>query len=220
MESFKDEGKEGTVTVLLGGKVLVIDIDFAIDRSDPLQPRIKAVNAKTSYATMNDSSSNANGSPFLDKFLSKSIQSFCNQLQDGEPDTVKAAACVRLISNQLQYLVLLDGLASRKDSAGVKWFIDLDKQWPMLEGLVRQEAATIASYVSLSVSKPCSLCSHSFLSSFFEVVVRGACTVRHLPTPRTRLPIATSEQPFSFLSNPPFPCRVSFAAAATASRSN
>lgn len=151
METFRDEGKEGTVTVLLGGKVLVIDVDFAIDRSDPQKARIKSVNVKTSYAATNDSSSNtanANRSPFLDKFLSNSIQAFCNQLQDGDRDNVQAAVRVKLISEQLQYLVLLDGLASRKDSAGVKWFTDLDEQWPMLEGLTRQEGAVIASSLS------------------------------------------------------------------------
>ncbi|KAK2467821.1 hypothetical protein APHAL10511_000116 [Amanita phalloides] len=153
MEAFKDEGKEGIVTVLLGGKVLVIDVDLSIDRSEPGKSRIRDASAKTSYATMNSSSNNggnANGSPYLDKFLSKSIQSFCNQVQDGDPDPVKAAGCIRSISKQLQYLVLLDGLAARKDSAGVKWFIDLDEQWPMLENLAKEEAAVIASTLSVT----------------------------------------------------------------------
>ncbi len=150
METFKDEGKEGTVTVLLGGKVLVIDVDLSIDRSNPDNPRIRNVNTKTSYATMNNSMSNANGSSHLDRFLSKCIQNFCDQVQDGDPDPVKAAACLKLILEQLQYLVLLDSLAERKDSAGVKWFIDLDDQWPMFENLAKEEAMVIASYVTLS----------------------------------------------------------------------
>ncbi|KAF8626820.1 hypothetical protein AX15_004654 [Amanita polypyramis BW_CC] len=142
MEAFKDEGREGIVTVLLGGKVLVIDVDFTIDRSTE-EPRIKNVSTKTSYAT--GSSSNANGSPYLDKLLSKSIQNFCSQVQNGHLDPVKAAAAVKLISQQLQYLVLLDSLAARKDSAGAKWFTDLDEQYSTLENLAREEAVVIAS---------------------------------------------------------------------------
>lgn len=151
METFKDEGKEGIVTVLLGGKVVVIDVDLSIDRSKPDSPQIRNVNAKISYATMNHSSNggNANGSPYLDRSLSKCIQNFCDKVQDVDPDPVKAAACLKLILEQLQYLVLLDGLAERKDSAGVKWFIDLDDQWPMLENLAKEEGTVIASYVSL-----------------------------------------------------------------------
>ena len=151
METFKDEGKEGIVTVLLGGKVVVIDVDLSIDRSKPDSPQIRNVNAKISYATMNHSSNggNANGSPYLDRSLSKCIQNFCDKVQDVDPDPVKAAACLKLILEQLQYLVLLDGLAERKDSAGVKWFIDLDDQWPMLENLAKEECTVIASYVSL-----------------------------------------------------------------------
>ena len=144
METFKDEGKEGIVTVLFGGKVLVIDVDFSIDRSAEA-PRIKNVSTKTSYATTSGSPNNANGSPYLDKLLNKSIQNLCSQVQDGKPDPVKAAAAVKLISQQLQYLVLLDGLAARKDSAGVKWFTDLDDQYSTLEDMAKEEAAVIAS---------------------------------------------------------------------------
>lgn len=154
METFKDEGKEGIVTVLLGGKVVVIDVDLSIDRSKPDNAQIRNVNTKISYATMNNSSNNggnAHGSPYLDRFLSKCIQDFCDKVQDPDPNPVKAAACLKLILEQLRYLVLLDGLAERKDSAGVKWFIDSDDQWPMLENLAKEEATVIASYVSLKV---------------------------------------------------------------------
>ncbi|KAF8629178.1 hypothetical protein AX17_005763 [Amanita inopinata Kibby_2008] len=150
METFKDNGKEGTVTVLLGGKVLVIDVDFSIDQSQPGEPTIKHVNVKTSYATANEASTsanNTNGSPYLDRFLGSSIQKYCDEVQHDEasPDTINAAESANLISQQLRYLVLLDSLAARKGLGGVKWFIDMDQLYPMLENVAREEAALVAT---------------------------------------------------------------------------
>ncbi|PFH52025.1 hypothetical protein AMATHDRAFT_57707 [Amanita thiersii Skay4041] len=148
MESFKDDGRGGNITVLFGGKVLVIDVDLAVDQRHPEKRRLDVVGVKTSYAATNDSANNnSNGSPYLDKFLAGSIQRFLSDVQDGDIpiDIVVAAKRAELILDQLRYLVLLDGLAAKKGGGGVKWFVDLDQLFPMLEGLAKEEAVVIAT---------------------------------------------------------------------------
>ena len=53
MEAFKEEERNGRMTVMLGGKVLVIDVDLAIDRTDPEKPTVSVAAVKTSYAIPN-----------------------------------------------------------------------------------------------------------------------------------------------------------------------
>ena len=65
MESFKDEGAPGHVTVMLGGKMLVLEVDFAVKRShSPLaheqaSSSICVASVKTSHAHLSDMTTNA-----------------------------------------------------------------------------------------------------------------------------------------------------------------
>ena len=152
METFKDDGRGGGISLVLGGKVLVIDVDFAVDRTDPSQTRIKVSNVKTSYAISNAGSgapSNGGSIP-LDSFLCDTIEQFCTVVQRPaqEQNLGEAARLGMNISEQLQYLVMLDRLAARKDGGGLKWFGGVDELYPLLENFAKREAEAVASCVA------------------------------------------------------------------------
>lgn len=150
METFKDDSRKAGISVVLGGKVLVVDIDFSVDRTDPSRPKIDVASVKTSYAIPNNadgSTSNTNGSESLDAFLADSIRGFCEEVQRAEDirDPLEAARRGVFILEQLQYLVMLDGLAARKEDGGVRWFVDVDQLCSVSENFAKSEAEAVAS---------------------------------------------------------------------------
>lgn len=160
METFKDEGQEGAASLVLGGKVLVIDVDFSIDKTNPLQPKLHVVRAKTAFAIP----SNTTGS--LDTFLAESIQEFCSEVQ--KPQDVRspeiAAKLGGAVVDQLKYLVHLDKLAARQQDGGVRWFVDIDQLCPTLEQFAKEESEMVASWVVLSCSFRVLMCDFKRLN--------------------------------------------------------
>lgn len=153
METFKDDSREGGggISVVLGGKVLVVDVDFSVDETNLPESKITVSSVKTSYAISNSGSgsSNTGGSISLDAFLKESIQNFCSEVRKPEAyrNLEEAARLGTVILDQLRYLVMLDQLAARKEDNGLKWFTDVDQLCPILEGFAKSEAEIIASYV-------------------------------------------------------------------------
>ncbi|KAF8813664.1 hypothetical protein BYT27DRAFT_6350544 [Phlegmacium glaucopus] len=149
METFVDVRGDGA-TVVLGGKVLVIDVDFAIERDEQMNRQLKVVNIKTSNALVSGNT-NPSASTMLDIFLAGNIQKYCTEMQKTEDsrDPGLAANIRKNILSQLRYLVLLDGLANRKDDGGIRWFTDLDELYPTLNEVARGEAGLVASSLSL-----------------------------------------------------------------------
>ena len=152
METFKDESREGSFTVVLGGKSLVIDVDFVMVRDDPLKSVLKVANVKTANALLPPNSMSANGTPnttstLLDAFLKDGIEKYCAEMQKDESvrSSQRAASLRRDMLDHLKYLVLLDGLASRKEDGGIRWFTDIDGIWPVLNGVAKSEAAIAAA---------------------------------------------------------------------------
>lgn len=148
METYKEDGREAGM--LLAGTVLVMEVDFSVNREEPLNPKLDVASVKTSYAMPNSDSgvtSNTDGSVSLDAFLTGSIQKFCSELKKPEAtrDPRKIAKLGVAVLDQLRYLVMLDKLASRKDDGGVKWFVDIDQLCPILENFSKSEAEAVAS---------------------------------------------------------------------------
>lgn len=159
METFKEDlERENRMTVVLGGKVLVLDIDFSIHRaSDPLNPRIDIKSLKTSYAVPGagvDGSATANteGSASLDVLLAESIAAFLREVQKGaeKHDAIEAERLGKVVVGQLKYLMVLDKLAARKEEegGGIRWFVDVDELGAGVEKFAAREADAIASYVA------------------------------------------------------------------------
>jgi hypothetical protein len=158
METFKDNlMRDGDWTVVLGGKVLVLDIDFSFDRAlDPNKPRIGVERLKTSYAAPNnitDGSITANteGSSLLNALLAGGIRAFLEEVQkDPEAqDAVEAERLGKIVVSHLKYLMVLDKLATRKeqDGGGIRWFVDADELGARVEKFAGSEADAIVTYV-------------------------------------------------------------------------
>jgi hypothetical protein len=151
MEMFKEEVSDSRIAVVLGGKVLVLDLDFAIDRlSDGSRPHLDVSRVQTSYAVPNPTgASNTEGSASLNSFLERTIKSFLVEVQkpDEERDVLKAERSGKLILEQLKYLMMLDALAARKEDGGVKWFADVDGLGKMILEVGKDEAESVAKCV-------------------------------------------------------------------------
>jgi hypothetical protein len=152
METYKEDGREAGM--LLAGTVLVMEVEFSINRAELDNPKLDVASVKTSYAIPSPDSgvtSNTDGSISLDAFLAGSIQRFCTELQKKEEvrDPREVAQLGVAVLDQLRYLVVLDRLAARKDDGGVRWFVDIDQLCSILENFSKREAEAVASYVFL-----------------------------------------------------------------------
>ncbi|KAF8891714.1 hypothetical protein BD779DRAFT_1437561 [Infundibulicybe gibba] len=155
METFRDESRIGNISVVLGGKVLVVDVDFSIEGAETSTPKITSANVKTSYAISNNPTGSAPttaGSVSLDACLKGSIHNFCLEVQKPEEshNPIQAKKLGITVLQQLRYLVMLDKLAARSDDGGLKWFVDIDQLCPVLEEFARCEAEAVASSLSLT----------------------------------------------------------------------
>lgn len=132
----------------MGGKILVLDIDFSVDG---LHHSIDIKTVKSSYAVPTNGSVNTVGSTSLDGLLAKSIRTFLVSVQqDPSSSSGKALEAERLgkvVKDQLAYLMMLDGLAALKEiqGGGIRWFCDGDALSGRLVGFAKAEAGAIAS---------------------------------------------------------------------------
>ncbi|KAJ7039222.1 hypothetical protein C8F04DRAFT_1087546 [Mycena alexandri] len=152
MEAYKEDGREAAM--LLAGTVLVVEVEFSLNREDPLNPKLDVASVKTSYAIPNSDSgitSNTDGSISLDAFLAGTIQNFCTELKKSEEtrDPQEVARLGVVILDQLKYLVVLDRLAAHKDDGGVRWFVDVDQLCSILENFSKSEAEVVALSLAL-----------------------------------------------------------------------
>jgi hypothetical protein len=145
METLKEDKEGGSATVVLWGKVLVMDVDFICTRENPLNPILRVSNVKTSNALL-QGSANPTTSTLLDAFLKEGIEKYCAEMQKPEDDRSlqRAAMYRKSMLDWLRYLVVLDGLANRSDG-GIRWFTDLDELCPLLHQLAQIEAEAVAS---------------------------------------------------------------------------
>ena len=151
MEAFNDPEQNGRTSVVLGGKVLVVDIDFAVDRTDPSKPTVDVASLKTAYAIPNSTAESSSGNSIsLDGFLAHAIRAFLNEVQkaDAQRDSVEAARIGNLLSDHLSYLMKLDHLALAEGDGGLRWFSFIDKMSLEVEKLASREAAVIQKYYS------------------------------------------------------------------------
>ncbi|KAL6308090.1 hypothetical protein BKA93DRAFT_871257 [Sparassis latifolia] len=146
MEAFREEERDGRMTVVLGGKVLVLDIDFLVDRTDPEKPSIRVATLKTSYAIPNGSAGSTTGySLSLDGFLAGSLQAFLTEVQKESDvqDSIEAGRLGMLFSEHLSYLMKLDQLALSEGDGGLRWFKDIDNLVLAVEQFATSEANAV-----------------------------------------------------------------------------
>jgi hypothetical protein len=154
MEAFKEEERQGKMTVVLGGKVLVMDVDFNIDRSDPSNPKLNIEGLKTSYASPSGGAS-TEGSVSMNGFLVDVLKDFLKEVQRPTEmqDPLKARDISRTFRSHLGYLMKLDHLASQEGDSGLRWFKSIDGLSLAAEGHAKLEANAITKYVDLLIEK-------------------------------------------------------------------
>ncbi|KAI0930632.1 hypothetical protein AcV5_007296 [Taiwanofungus camphoratus] len=153
MEAFREEEFAGRMTVVLGGKVLVIDIDFAVERTDADNPKIALASLKTSYAIQSGAAgSTTEGSRSLDGFLADRLAEFLTEAQKevDAQDSVRAARLSTQFSQHLSYLMRLDRLASGESDGGLRWFNDIDLLSLETEQFAASEAKAVAATLSVT----------------------------------------------------------------------
>jgi len=145
METFKEAETSGKITLILGGKVLVVDIELAVDRSDENHPKLSLIALKTSYASP-VSGATTEGSVSMNGFLMDCIREFIAEAHKplGEQDTRKAGKMIREFSAHMQYLMKLDGMATQEGDGGLRWFNNIEALALTAEGRAKSEANNIA----------------------------------------------------------------------------
>ncbi len=146
MEVFNEPERDGRTTVVLGGKVLVIDIDFAVDHTDPENPIIDVATLKTAYAIPNSTGDSSSGNSIsMDAFLASAIRAFLKEVQkdDAQRDSVEAARLGSLLSDYFSYLMKLDHLALSEGDGGLRWFTVIDRMALEIEALASKEAKAV-----------------------------------------------------------------------------
>ena len=147
MEAFRDES-DGRLTMMLGGKVIVVDINLAVDRSDAEAPKINLISVKTSYAVPNGAGGapTTAGSISLDGFLADSLRAFLTEIQKDEElqDPEEASRISSRIADDFKYLMDLDQLALREGDQGLRWFNSMDMLAAQAESVASKEAKSVA----------------------------------------------------------------------------
>ncbi|KAI8999049.1 hypothetical protein BD414DRAFT_512589 [Trametes punicea] len=143
MEAFNEPERDGHSTVVLGGKVVVVDIDFSVDRTNPDLPVMDVAACKTAYAIPNSTAVSSTGNSIsLDGFLADAIHRFLYEVQkeDAQRDSVEAARLGNLLSDHFAYLMKLDHLALSEGDGGLRWFNFIDRMSLEVEKLASSEA--------------------------------------------------------------------------------
>lgn len=148
METFREESREGQITVMLAGKVLVVDVDFSVDRSDATNPKLGVTGVKTSYAVTNGAvGTTMEGSASLDGFIADGLRRFLEEVEkpEDEQDPTEAARIGACAVRHLQYLMRLDKLALREGELGLRWFNSMDRlALEVVEPFAVREAQAVA----------------------------------------------------------------------------
>lgn len=147
METFKEAESYGKIPLILGGKVLVVDIELAVDRSDEEHPTLSVIALKTSYASP-VSGATTEGSASMNGFLMDYIREFIVEAHKplGEQDTKKAGKLIKGFLAYMQYLMKLDGMATQEGDSGLRWFNNIDELALTAEGRAKTESRSIARW--------------------------------------------------------------------------
>ncbi|THH05353.1 hypothetical protein EW145_g4857 [Phellinidium pouzarii] len=152
MEIFKDEEKNGRMTVMLGGKVLVVEVDLAIQRGTThlSESRISVSSVKTSHAMPSGSSGNAlaERSASLDALILQTWNHYFAEVQSENVESnIRAAYMAEDIQMHLSYLMKLDVLAFQEGDQGLRWFNDTGLMSMIADQITKTEADSISSSV-------------------------------------------------------------------------
>jgi hypothetical protein len=146
METFKEAETNGKITLILGGKVLVVDIELAVDRSRRGASQAVRNRSQDLICLVAAGGATTEGSVSMNGFLMDCIREFIEEAHKplGEQDTKKAGKLIREFLAHMQYLMKLDGMATQEGDGGLRWFNSIDGLALTAEGRAKSEAQSIA----------------------------------------------------------------------------
>lgn len=148
METFKDGSiTDRKMTIVLGGKELVIDIDLSFNHQGSI-PRVEIANVKTSHALPSGQSENmlAERSSALDAFLMNVLKAYAEEVQSGSNESsMRAAFMTRDACAHLKYLMKLDAFAASEGDSGIRWFNDIGLMSIVADQVFKTEVDVLTS---------------------------------------------------------------------------
>jgi hypothetical protein len=157
MECFKDPhpGEEGhdLVTIVFGGKVLVIDIVLKVSNLPTIVPRLQLVSVKSTLAASQaQSESHLLSAETIDKLLYDCLEKYVAECQ--KPPLVQDSIYARVLANtfkkHLQHLSELDRFTVVKELGdslkvdGVSWLEEVGMIGRTYEQFSQQEIASLS----------------------------------------------------------------------------
>lgn len=157
MDAFREDGAEGRVKFLGGGKILVVDIEFLLtpvssssadgstlsSASSGLQ--LLSIRATHGASESSASSTGEERSP-LDTLLYSALSSFLKEAQGPSSDCLRLQQLADSFKEHVKSLMLLDGLANAESSLGTgdRWFKETDEEAKIVVDLASREAQALA----------------------------------------------------------------------------
>lgn len=146
-EVFTETGQEGTITLLCGGKMLVIEV--GLRRSDEEVPRLEVVDAKAQHSHGDEGAVPQNRSP-RDLLLLRSLSEYVAEGQKSTPDVKKVAKLGRTFQSHVELLMTFDALANAEAAAGKtngdRWFKEAEVTEAIVRELAGREAKALTRY--------------------------------------------------------------------------
>lgn len=159
MQVYKET--QDKVTLILSGKILVLDIEIKVQRTPKLS--LEMVSLKSTQAFPSDAAaatapSLPTSGSFIDDFILKTFREYLTEVQK-DPKDIKvwhAAVLCRNLKRDLHHLMKLDNLAQRTHEGGSRWFTEVDDLSSVAKQLAPKEARTVARWARFVGLKICS----------------------------------------------------------------
>ncbi|KAG8935104.1 hypothetical protein FRC03_002589 [Tulasnella sp. 419] len=148
---FKEKEGDDKVTIICGGKIVVVDIELRKNGQDLLQvTAVKSTHASSDATGSSSVSATVDISTgSLDALLLSSVRSFVNEVQKVEPDCVFAEKLGGAIQNHFKAIMNMDALADSPVNGGHKWFKAVGEIDTIASDVANREAQAIAKSLGL-----------------------------------------------------------------------
>lgn len=155
LDTYKDENaKEGNVSLLCGGKAVVLDVEFRIrplhlPSADDIGIGLSSI--KISVAPPAEGTA-LPASPYeihLDNLFQSLVSEFITLAHAANADCLLAARPMAEFQRHLEYLMHIDRLATEEGEAGARWFRHVGSTAAFAEGICTQEASALSTQVPL-----------------------------------------------------------------------
>ncbi|KAG9046628.1 hypothetical protein FS837_003950 [Tulasnella sp. UAMH 9824] len=170
MDMFKEDGADGRVKFLGGGKILVVDIEFLLTpvsssnaegSASTTASGLQLLSIKTTRGSESSASSTGEERSPLDTLLYSALSSFLKEAQGPSPDCLRLQQLADSFKEHAKSLMLLDGLANAESSLGTgdRWFKETDDEAKIVLDLASRESQALASSLGSS-SAPLDILIH------------------------------------------------------------